>query len=659
MDESTPTKAATPPEHSHRRLVELLVAFALLVLLVIMLFDWNMLRRPIEGRVSAATGREFHINGDLHVKLSLKPRITMDRVTLGNLPGNHDLEMGSADSLQFRLHLMPLFKHALVFSEVRLVHPHLLLEINRLGQPNWIFTQRDGKLPEIRDLAVDDGTLKYRNPLRRTDMDFTVRSGDPSIDARLAPLMIAGKGLYTGSAMELEGHVESPLVLEDPARPYRIDLRARAGATSATAKGNLIGPLQMRGFDLKFGLAGPNLALLYPLIGIATPDTPPYHLIGRLTHEAKVWHYDDFTGKVGDSDLSGDVTIETGGVRPRLVADLLSQHLDFDDLSGFLGAPPQAGGHETASPGQKKEAALKQASARVLPDRPYDLEKLRNMDADVKLRARHVIAPSLPVEAMTAHLFVDGAVLRLDPLDFQVAGGQVKSTIRLDARKDVIASSAKIRASNMHLPRLFPGAKLTEDSAGLVGGTLELAGNGNSVARMLATSDGRVGVMMGRGKISNLLMEYAGLDIAESLKFLLGKDKLIPVRCAFGDFSVSNGLMTSRALAFDTTDTVILGDGNINLRDETLDMKLKPQPKDHSFLALRAPLLMGGTFKDPTFRPDMKRVTLRAVAAVFLATLAPPAALIATFETGPGKDVVCRPGADFEAALKKVRPATN
>ena len=104
---------------------------------------------------------------------------------------------------------------------------------------------------------------------------------------------------------------------------------------------------------------------------------------------------------------------------------------------------------------------------------------------------------------------------------------------------------------------------------------------------------------------------------------------------------------------------MILGDGKISLRDETLDMNLKPQPKDHSFLVLRAPLLVSGTFKDPSFRPDLKKVTFRALAAGLLATLAPPAALIATFETGPGKDVACRPGADFQAAVKKVRPATN
>lgn len=626
------------------RLLELLAAAALLLVLAVLAFDWNMLRRSIERRVSASTGREFHINGNLSVDLSLKPQITVDGLTLGNVPGATQAQMASVDRLQFRLHLLKLLHGDVVLSEMSLANPRVLLEVDRQGRANWMFRRSERKWPTILQLSVGNGALTYRNARTGTDIDFKVRSGDPSADARLAPLLIDGKGLYARNRMQVQGKIESPLVLEDPGKPYRIDLRANAGATRATAKGNLIGPLQLRGFNLDFGLSGPSMALLYPLIGVAVPDTPPYRLRGRLTREARTWHYDNFSGLVGDSDLSGDASVNTAGVRPLLTADLVSKRLDFDDLGGFVGAPLQTSAGETASPEQMQRAAELRASARVLPSEDFKLDKLRHMDADVKLRAQRVNAPSLPVEAMTAHLFVEDGVLRLDPLSFRVAGGEISSRIRLDARNDVIASSAKIQARGLQLPKLFPKAKLTEDSAGRVGGSVDLAGHGNSIAAMLASADGEVGLIMGEGRISNLLMEYAGIDIAESLKFLIGKDRVIPIRCAFADFSVAKGLMSTRRLAFDTTDTVILGEGTVSLRDERLDLRLKAQPKDHSFFALRAPLLMTGTFKDPSFHPDVKKITLRGLAAALLGSLAPPAALLALYETGPGKDIVCRPG---------------
>lgn len=635
---------ATPVRQKRVRRLELLGAVALVLVLLAMWFDWNMLRGPIERRVSQATGREFRIEGDLDVDLSMKPRITFGRMVLGNVPGARDPRMASVDRLQFRLHLMKLFGGDVVLSQVKVDRPELLLEKDRSDRGNWVFPKGDSEWPTILQLEVSRGTVAYRNPLNDTDMQFVVASGDIDADARLAPLLIDGKGRYAGNAMQVEGRIESPLVLKDPGKPYHVDLKARAGATRATAEGDLIRPLQMQGFDLRFGLAGPNLALLYPLIGVAIPDTPPYRLAGQLSREGKTWHYRDFTGKVGDSDLAGDASVDVSGEIPFLKADLVSRRLDFDDLAGFVGAPPQTSSGETASPDQKREGAKLHASARVLPDADFKLEKLRRMNADVKLRAQRVNAPSLPIEAMSAHLFLDGGVLRLDPLDFDVAGGRLTSVIRLDARKPVIASSAKITARGLSLPRLFPRAELTEGSTGRIAGTVDLAGHGNSVAKMLATSDGEVGLIMGSGRISNLMMEFAGIDVAESLKFLFTGDRMVPIRCAFADFEVKQGVMATRRLAFDTTDTVIYGEGQVSLASETLDLTLKPQPKDRSILSLRAPLRVTGNFKDPEFHPDLKKITLRGIAAAVLGSLAPPAALLAVYESGPGKDVACRPG---------------
>ena len=130
--------------------------------------------------------------------------------------------------------------------------------------------------------------------------------------------------------------------------------------------------MRFRDFDLTLALAGKNLAGLYPLIGIAIPDTPPYALDGRLTRtrEGKntTWHYDRFTGKVGDSDLGGDAAVTSGGPRPFLKADLLSKRLDIEDLAGFVGAAPQPA--ESSNPELRADAARHAASGRLLPESP-------------------------------------------------------------------------------------------------------------------------------------------------------------------------------------------------------------------------------------------------------------------------------------------------
>jgi uncharacterized protein involved in outer membrane biogenesis len=61
-------------------------AVAIVLVGTLILFDWNWLKGPIEGKVSGRLGRPFHIHGDLNVELSLKPRITVEGAELGNAP---------------------------------------------------------------------------------------------------------------------------------------------------------------------------------------------------------------------------------------------------------------------------------------------------------------------------------------------------------------------------------------------------------------------------------------------------------------------------------------------------------------------------------------------------------------------------------------------
>lgn len=639
----TTSARSSRPVRRRRWLIGLGIAAAI-VAVVLILFDWNWFRGPVERAVSAKTGREFRL-GHLDVDLGRVTTVRGERLRLGNASWSNRGAMAELDSAEIDIEFWPLLRGTVRLPEIRLDHPSVLLEAGNDSHPgNWVFDgdSGDGSMPRLGRLLVSAGRLRYIDEAGRSDIDVAINSlAPPRSDQRAAPIGIEGKGRWKGYPFTLKGDTASPLELSQSEHPFRIDLRGRAGATRTHVRGTLTNPFQFRVFDLQMALSGQDMQDLYPLTGVAIPSTPPYTLDGRLRRDGDVWRYERFAGTAGDSDLSGTAEIDLRNKRPYLRADLASRRLDFDDLAGFVGAPPKTGGDESANADQKQQAARLAASAHLLPATPYDLSKLRAMDAQVRWRAQRINAPSWPLDDMDASLKLEDGLLQLDPLNFGVAGGDIRSTIRMDARNAVIATHLKAGIRGIRLDRLFPDATLAKQASGAIGGELDLRGRGNSVAAMLGSADGSVGVGMGRGHVGNLIMELAGLDIAESLKYLITKDRQIPVRCIFGDFGVQDGVMQSRALAFDSTDTIIVGEGTISLKNETLDLLLRPRPKDRSILSLRSPLRIAGTFKDPSFRPDFKALGVRGAIAVALGSIAPPAALLATFEPGPGKDSDC------------------
>jgi AsmA family protein len=620
----------------------------LLLVLLLAFFNWNWARGPVGRLVSSMTGREFRIDGNLDVDY-FPLEVHAERLYFANAPWSDEPAMAQVERLDMQVRFWPLFVGQVVLPELAVEKPRLRLERSTAGVGNWVLGSEPrscesgdcGHSPvRILQLLARGGVLEFREPALQTALDVRFDSASPRSEGALAPLVLMGEGTYRAAPFGLAGVVDSPLALQGEAQPYSLDITARAGGSYARAWGTLAEPLQAEDVTVNFEMGGTDLANLYELAGIALPHTPPYELTGLLRRDGMRIAYTGFTGKVGDSDLSGDGELDLGGPRPKLSAKLQSKLIDFDDLAGFIGGTPATGPGETASAQQQEEKRQQKASGRVLPDTPLELAKLRAMDADVQLTATRVNSPRLPLENMQAHMKLVAGRLILDPLDFGAAGGRLASTVQLDARGTPTQFGMAMKVEGLQLPKLMPRVKALQDSTGTLAGAVDLSGKGNSAASIMASANGNFSVIMGSGRFSNLLLEVAGLDIAESLIFLVGKDKEVRLRCAYADFGITDGVANARAVALDTTDTALLVRGDLDFAKEKLDLKLVPKPKDFSPLSIRAPINIGGTFADPAIAPSSKLV-LRGAAVAALVSIAPPLALLGLVETGPGDDTGC------------------
>lgn len=412
-----------------------------------------------------------------------------------------------------------------------------------------------------------------------------------------------------------------------------MDLAMRVGDTRATAKGTIRDPAQSRSIDMKLSLAGGTLAELYRIIGVPLPPTPAYRIAGRLLQRGEVWEFRQFTGAVGSSDLSGTFIVDRGRSPQFMKADLTSKKLDLADLAGFVGA-------EKAAPGK----VISGTPGRVLPENPYNLDKLKAADADIRFAGKQIMTERLPITEMSTHLIVKGGVLTLSPLNFGIAGGKLVSDIVLDGRASVIASRADIRVQSLQLEQLLPKLKISKASVGEMDGRIRLTARGNSIAAMLGTANGHTALLVGEGEVSDLILRLSNLDVANTLGVLMRGDRNIPIRCMVADLAFENGIMHPQQFIFDTAHTTLVGSGKANFADETLDLRLVAKPKDASLLSLRGPIVIGGTFADPSVLPDMKQLTARGAAAVVLGTIATPlAALVPFIQFGKADAVDCGP----------------
>jgi AsmA family protein len=653
---------ARPPSRRRARIAlavaGVLVAVPLVALALLLGADWNKARPWLDARAGQALGRPFHIAGPLTLTWETPaalmpgrerswrdfvpwPHLVARDVHIGNPPQMAGAgDMAGASELSFSLNPLALLERRIVIPVLRFDAPSVRLERRADGSNNWTFTQQNKASPwqlELDRVIFSKGVLQFSDAVKRTDLvaEVDTLNADPTYGVAWS-----AHGSFNGSPASGTGKAGAVLSLQHQSTPYPIMAELHLGANHVVATGTLTKPTDLAALDMQLEASGPSMARLYALTGVLLPETPRFstrgHLNGTLGAASSHWVYDRFTGKIGSSDIEGTLDYRSGAPRGMLKGDVLSHLLQFRDLGPLIGADSNA---SKAARG----VAPVQPPGKVLPVEAFRTERWKSVDADVKFTADRVVREKqLPINRLSTHLRLQDGVITLLPLRFDMAGGALEGDIRLDgAAAGLIKATAKVGARHIKIKQLFPGLAALQATVGEINGDAQLSATGNSVASLLAHSNGELKTLIDHGTVSKLLLEEMGLNIGNVIIARMFGDRQVELNCMATDFVVTSGVMQARSFIIDTDAALIAVSGDVNLATERLDLTIRPDAKGVRVLSLRAPLYLRGPFANPDVSVDKRVLAMRAGGALALAAVAPLAALLPLVNAGPGHDSSC------------------
>ncbi len=648
-----PPSAAPPPRRPHRGLriaawilSGVLILIALLVL-ALALMDWNALRGPIGRFASARMHREVVLDHLSVHPWSLEPSAEIGGLRIANpawAGAGHTADIGQ---LLVQIKLLPLLRGELVLLRLEATKPDIYLRRDAQGRETWDFSggarkDKPLKMPPVRRFVIRDGHLALLDDERKLKVDATLEASE-RLGVANRGFQLRGDGSLNNQPFRLEA-VGGPLLNVDPNKPYAFDADIQSGATRVTVRGVVPKPFDLGELSLAVTARGPDLEELYDLTGVPFPNTPPYSLKGRLVREGKVYKLSGLSGRVGDSDLAGTLSVDASRKRPFLTADLRTERLDFGDLMAVFGGAPKIRPGKTVSPAQQATAATLQAEHRLLPDATLKVDRIRALDADVRYRAAGITHAPVDLRSGSLRVKLDNGLLTADPLSFDLPQGRIAGRIALDARGATPVTDADLRLSNARLEQFIPiksgGAPAL--TGGLVG-RIKLHGAGESVHRAAANADGRVVMIVPGGEIREAFAELIGVDVTKGLGLLLAKNQdRTPIRCAVASFTARDGVLTADRLVFDTGPVLGEGRGTVDLRNERLDLSFQGHPKQFRLVRLLAPIEITGPIVTPKLGVDKGKAVAQGGFAAVLATVASPLAAVLPFvDAGLAKDAQC------------------
>lgn len=570
----------------------------------------DRIRKEVEDRASAYSGRETRI-GKIRIDWAATTHIHFEDVRIANSRWGKADHLFAADEADVEIRLWPLLRGNIELPVLALRKPQLHLEVNDKDQANWepdqspvlaaaahaVEPDNRFQLPLIGRIDIVDGQLGYNDLKRKIDLEgtFTTVLGNAG-DQPTAELSI--KGHLENQPLSVHFVGGSAIMLRDTTIPYPVDLQVAYGGTRLLVKGTLDDPFAWKGANVKLDLSGPNLADIFPLLGIPGPPTPPYRITGQLDREPGVWKVTHTTWHAGNSDLAGDIIVDERQKPAHLTANLVSQHLAFLDLAPLVGATPGQSGNVSGQ--QRSTAQQLEASGDIFPNVPLHVERLRAMNMDVSLDARRVVAPDyLPVTALAFRVVIENGIATVKPLTMRVAGGTLAGQTAIDARADTPVVKAALDLRDLDLKSFFQNSKYFDTTQGKIRGRVDLTGRGRSLAQVMGSADGHVEAAMAGGSISDLMVSLAGLQIFDALIIYVTGDHRIPIGCALGRLDFRQGNITFDRTVLDTEKSILHVDGQVSLASQAVNVQVKAEAKKFDLLDLHGPVVVTGKIRKP------------------------------------------------------------
>jgi uncharacterized protein involved in outer membrane biogenesis len=442
-------------------------------------FDLNQYKPQIVSEVKKATGRDLVIDGPVSLSLLPLPEVSVTGVKFFNVAGAKNPNMVEVKSVTVRPSLLALLVGDIEVSEVTLVEPKIVLEINAEGKPNWEFTPSvaeakpaapkpaSAKPISLGRLVIENGTLIFSDSKAGVSVVADKANFSASVGSLDGPYGLQGGATVNGAPLRIDLSVGTKGSNGLPA-----SVALEAGGGKLTFKGTLseLGPNASLA-----GVASVSaesltgfIATLISLAGQPVPVLPPllaskFSFDGGIEVSQTKFAATDFKLALAGDSGSGSLSVT---LKPALAVDgkLVLPKIDLDRaLAGLRESPaPTTAGAKPAAPAAAPAAAggdsmLTSLTAKLSIEANeviYHKEAIRNVALDLDAKGGAVAVPKLSATLPGDMVLQAKSTMSGDPNrptvsgEFSLVGPKLRDTLKwLDADVSQIPADKLTRLS--------------------------------------------------------------------------------------------------------------------------------------------------------------------------------------------------------------------
>ena len=374
-----------------------LLIIAVVAVVALLFVDPAVFRGQLEARASAAFGRQFQIDGPISLERSLRPRIVIEDISIGNPAWASGKHFAKVEKIGVQVALFPLLRGDLTVLDILFTGVEVFIEEGPDGAKNYTFGDSGGNrgprgLPAIEQFMIRDAIISHRSAdARMSRYEIT--------EARLwnipgQPERIEAEGLVKGMPYTILLVADTPAELSGPQKPWSVRLDVQGPDMSLAVDGRMAQAFAWDKFDYRLTISGNQVDSLEKLFDLQFPTTGPFEISAAVNAAEGLYRLTDLVVHVQGAPGTPDIKITNGDASGGQDKPLLIE------LQGKYGDAPLAFTF-------KSEQTFEVASQTT----PWPLEARLNL-SDIKFDVRGTVTPATAGESFELDGQLQGETLK-------------------------------------------------------------------------------------------------------------------------------------------------------------------------------------------------------------------------------------------------------
>ncbi|UCF02784.1 MAG: AsmA family protein, partial [Deltaproteobacteria bacterium] len=290
----------------------LLVVVAFTALLFV---DPTIFRGQLEARATAAFGRQFQINGPISLEHSLRPRIVLEDITIGNPAWASGEYFTRVEKIGVQVALLPLLRGDLTVLDLLFTGVEVFIEEGPDGANNYTFGDSGGSreprgLPDVERLLIRDAIIYYQAANASMSRYIITEARLWNIPGQ--PERIEAEGFARGMPYTILLVADSPAESSGPQKPWSVKLDMQGPDMSLVIDGRMAKAFVWDKFDYRIIMSGKHSDSLEKLFDLEFPTTGPFEMSAAVNAAEGLYNVTDLVAHVQGAPGTPAIKITNG-----------------------------------------------------------------------------------------------------------------------------------------------------------------------------------------------------------------------------------------------------------------------------------------------------------------------------------------------------------